>query len=613
MDAREMKEAFVRKLQDEDIPAWLHDVDGRIVDYIRHVSLNSLGESDVHNVDEVAACCRFLRMCRVYEFDADHVRRFVRMAERLKIDSMEGRKCYTLSPSQVFIIAGTHGFLGDVVVDYNGTQKTETRKVVKECILFIPRKWSKTQFAAWEAVDDFVWGENDAEVHLVSNAMDQSQIVFRQIKSLLSQIDPKGRSIRMTSKEISWRNERKAYIFCHTAGAKTKDGAKASKVIGDEYGSAGYVKDHCDMSNALKVYESSMGPRRNRLTVICTTAGRVIDGPFEHKLRSAQKSLYEELNAVRCEKLEGDMQFLFSLHPDEWEYTDESFGTERLWKKVNPHLGVTVQSTFYEEEWSRTKGDPEHYKEVVTKLFNKFVSNSSRPWITSDVMRRLQGETGIRGLDAREWVAFAACDFSKGDDLCAIAWLCYNLKSRQYLFDCDAWIAEEQLTKNSNSALYSAWIEQGWLHVCPGSVIDEGMVLRSLDDAARHVRLLAIGYDPYDSTRFVNMFREWILNKVRGRMSGKPLEDFLQRTLQPVRQTWAEFNAPCQVMYDLVHWPEQRVWLSSSPLIPWCFGNCVLEEDRMGNVKPVKRTHNAKIDVAICLLMCIKMMEGWKT
>ncbi|MBO5172071.1 MAG: hypothetical protein J6B83_03340 [Bacteroidaceae bacterium] len=602
-----------RGLGGEALKAYLRILaDERLVEYIWDVAENCEGEKDVHNVDEVAACCRFLRMCQVYRFDTGHVRRYIRMAESLALDSLAGKRCYRLTPSQVFVICGMHGFIDEKEVELYGKKQTEDRKVVQESILFIPRKWSKTQIDAWEAVDDFLFGENDAEVHIVSNALDQSQIAFRQIRSLLEQVDPKGREIRMTAKEISWRKGRKAYIYCHTAGGKTKDGAKASKVIADEYGSAAYVKDHCDMSDALKVYESSMGPRKNRMSVITTTAGKVVEGPFELKLREAQRVLYGELECAWNEKRESDMQFLFALHPDEWEYTDECFGQERIWRKVNPHLGITIQSTFYDEEWKKTRGDAEHYKETVTKLFNKFVSASSRPWIQAEKMRKLQGDVTVRGLDAREWVCFCACDFSKGDDLCSMAYLCYNMKTEQYLMDCMAWIAEEQLRNNPNAVLYQEWVKQGWLRVCPGSVIDETMVLEELDEVTNHVRILSIAYDPYDSTRFVNLFQAWIVNRMRGKVSGKKLEEFLKKTLVPVSQTWASFNASCQVMYDIVNWPEQKVWVSPNPIIPWCFGNCVLEEDRMGNVKPVKRTANAKVDVAICLLMGVIVMERWK-
>ena len=221
-----------RKRTEEEARGWSGEVlkaylrtlagDERLVEYIWDVAENCEGEKDVHNVDEVAACCRFLRMCHVYQFDSEHVRRYIKMAESLALDSLDGKRCYRLTPSQVFVVCGMHGFIDKKEVELYGKKQTEDRKVVQESILFIPRKWSKTQIDAWEAVDDFLFGENDAEVHIVSNALDQSQIAFRQIRSLLEQVDPKGKDIRMTAKEISWRRGRKAYIYCHTAGGKSE-------------------------------------------------------------------------------------------------------------------------------------------------------------------------------------------------------------------------------------------------------------------------------------------------------------------------------------------------------------------------------------------------------
>ena len=124
--------------------------DERLAEYIWDVAENCEGEKDVHNVDEVAACCRFLRMCHVYQFDSEHVRRYIKMAESLALDSLDGKRCYRLTPSQVFVICGMHGFIDEKEVELYGKKQTEARKVVQESILCIPRKWSKTQIDAWE-------------------------------------------------------------------------------------------------------------------------------------------------------------------------------------------------------------------------------------------------------------------------------------------------------------------------------------------------------------------------------------------------------------------------------------------------------------------------------
>lgn len=595
MEPRELKKRLVAKLRKATIPPGIAALDVRLAEYIEHVRIHSSGEDDVHNVDEVAACLRFLRFWNVYDRDEKRLRAFIRLMEGFTFDHLGGTSRIQMTPSQVFISAGIYLFV-------NGG-----RRVTTSAIIFIPRKYGKTWFVAGIAVDDFFFGDNDGEVHVVSNSLDQSQIAFKATKQMLLQIDPKGKEIRFTANTMNWKTTsttgRRARIDAHTAGGKAKDGAKASVVLADEYGSAGYVKDHCDMSDAMNVYKSSMGPRLNPLTVITTTAGKVIEGPFELTLRNAQAILYRELEADMHSPMDDDYQFLFALHPDEWEYNDESFSDQRVWRKVNPHIGVTIQENYYAEMWRQAQGDPETYKEVVTKLFNKFVSNSSRPWINASDLRTLQTEKRIYDLDKSSWMCFASLDFSKGDDLCSISYTAFNRQTKQKFWDCAAWISEKTLHSNPNAPLYEEWIEKGYLKVCPGATIEPSMVLDEIKRASEHVNFVQFGFDPYDSKTFVNTIQTWIAGKLQGKMFGKTLERYLQHVLQPVSQTFANYNSSCQMVYEDVFSPNRTVYLSSSPLLPWAFGNAVLQEstDGYGNVKPVKRSANAKVDPCQCI------------
>ena len=75
-----------------------------------------------------------------------------------------------------------------------------------------------------------------------------------------------------------------------------KDGFFVQVVNGDEYGSAAYVKGRCDMSNLMNVMCSSMGPRREPLRLITTTAGHAIQGPFQNELEGVKQLLENEMN-----------------------------------------------------------------------------------------------------------------------------------------------------------------------------------------------------------------------------------------------------------------------------------------------------------------------------
>lgn len=50
---------------------------------------------------------------------------------------------------------------------------------------------------------------------------------------------------------------------------------------------------------------------------------------------------------------------------------------------------------------------------------------------------------------------------------------------------------------------------------------------------------------------------------------------------------------------------------SPNPITPYCFSNAVLDEDRNMNKKPVKKTHNAKIDSTITNLMTFYLFNNY--
>ena len=114
---------------------------------------------------------------------------------------------------------------------------------------------------------------------------------------LIHQMDPEELRIRFIASEINRKKgePRAAKIVALSAGGKTKDGLFAQYCSSDEYGSAGYVKDHSDMASLINVVEGSMGPRREPLTIHTTTAGNVNIGPFQIKLDALKQLLYEEV------------------------------------------------------------------------------------------------------------------------------------------------------------------------------------------------------------------------------------------------------------------------------------------------------------------------------
>ena len=105
--SREYKDDVARELAGVDLDSYqLDTIDGRLLKYVSGV----VGCQDEHNLYELLAVKKFLRLMRVYVFRASKVKKFVRLYESLKFSGMDGRKCYRLTPIQYFQFCSMLGF-----------------------------------------------------------------------------------------------------------------------------------------------------------------------------------------------------------------------------------------------------------------------------------------------------------------------------------------------------------------------------------------------------------------------------------------------------------------------------------------------------------------------
>ena len=296
----------------------LKEVDGRLFAYLFAL----YNEPEVHNVWEILGGVRFLRIFRQYPFNATKVKRILRLYEGewkdgeyvdggLLFSGLRGRTHYQLTPIQVFMLAGVYGPHHWVNTEAKvGSRKLlpterecedgyiyDLRRLTTEAVFFIPRKFGKTTLGAFFQFVGFFFEDYNYEGYCCANSSEQAKILFNMTKDLIRQKDPKELRIRFTATEVNWKQgqPRAAKIVALSAGGKTKDGLFAQYCSSDEFGSAGYVKDHSDMASLVNVVEGSMGPRREPLTIHTTTAGNVEVGPFQIKLDGLKQLLELEV------------------------------------------------------------------------------------------------------------------------------------------------------------------------------------------------------------------------------------------------------------------------------------------------------------------------------
>ena len=542
------------------------EADARIGTYLDGVMRNP----EAHNLYELLGVRRFFSLLDRWRWDSGKVRRFFRFYESLRFSGIAGRTRYSLTPVQCFIFGSIFGLR-----DFQG------RRLTRTAYLFVPRKFAKTTSVAALAIYDLLFGDNNAQAYIGANSYDQAKICFDEIRSIMRDIDPGEKHLRVNREKINFRNgERASLIQCLSSNATTKDGLNASLVIMDEYAQARNTagKDGAALKNVLT---TSMGARREPLTVVTTTASDVVDGPFAHELEGV-------LRVLRGETV-SDSMFAAVFMPD----VDDDEGDPATWRKVQPHIGVTVMEDFYAGEWEKAQLSAENMVAFRTKLLNVFAVTERRSWISPELVRSMMVPMRLDAFAGRP-PAMCAIDLSESDDFSAVTFGVYDSKSRSYDFHTSYFFPEGALAGHPNEALYRVWVEQGHLTLTPGDVIDYRTIVEFILRANRYLCILLIGYDPWKSQEVVNMLAAAGAKNV----------------LRPVRQTYGYFTAPVE---SFEHGAKTgRVRLNDNPINAFCFGNAVLDEDKLENVKPVRRSLFMKIDGVITALMCMRLFIDYE-
>ena len=538
----------------------LTDVDSRLDAYVREVA----GNPDGHNLYEQLAVARFFRMCDKYGINATEVWQFADFYESLYFPGKAGQQRYKLTPVQYFQFASIFAFW------------VGSKRVVREVVLYVPRKFSKTTSTASLAIYDLLYGDANAESYTGANSSDQAKKCFDVIRNCVRKLDPKERRYAINEQTVkSKRKDRTAFAQCLTANARTKDGLNASTVIMDEFSQA-------RSSELLTVLTTSMGVRDNPLTTIITTASDVFDGPFYEMLQGYKSVLLGEY--------EDDSVFAHIFEPD----LDDAEDDESTWLKVHPHLGITVSLEFYRQEYKNAvRNGSEAMLAFRTKLLNLYAENEQRSWISSTLARHISKPMAIDGIKGRP-DAMVAIDLSESDDFSAVTMGMYGAEQKNFYFHTAYFFPAGALPGHPNEKLYRTWAEKGFLILTDGDVIDYRMIVEYILWLNQFVRILGIGYDPWKSQEVINMLAASGAGNV----------------IKGIRQTYGTFTAPVE---RFEHGAKTgHIFINDNPINAYCFGNAVLDSDRLENCKPVKRKQTQKIDGVITTLMCMRLFIDYE-
>ena len=660
-DFEELKKAKQRCVDElvEALPNYVNRLtafDERLVPYVEDALSNNASHAGIY---ELLGIRKEFRLLDSYELDVPRVHRTLRAIEGvwqggrhqkggLKFSTPRGSQHVRLMPFQVWMLFEIYAFKVDVDMErtyHDGDQLLpsekvrdgrvwDTRRLTQEAHWFLTRKSGKTELGgAVDFTEVCFLGDINGQALICTNSSEQSQIAYKAIREFAMQIDPTcsnrmgGRYFRMTRAGLNWQpgHRMKGEIKCMAAGKTSKDGLYASVVHADEHGQAGYVNAHSDMQAAVDTCWGSTGPRREKLLLHTTTAGRVKDGPYKTKIEQVEELLLRELDYPLGSHIRtsDDYWCAFLLRLDPWEVTDDltRLNDTELFKKVNRSIGTTVQPTYYRERLHEAATGTEDTKqEVLTKDFNMWQGSRVTKWILPEEIRAIQVPMSIDDCTAdKGWEVMVGSDFSKGDDLNGNAYLAKrwreDLQEMEYFGDLDAYMSEDAVRENPIRDLLYKWADEGWLHIVPGKTFDPAVAVnRIVELDSKNVNFFGFGYDPYNAKTVINALTQWIVDIG---LDPKTL-------IRPVRQNFATYSPAVKEFDYMVRrgiqtpdgkvTPNPMIHLSSNPLWPWEFGNVSLQEssDGMENLKPVKANASAscKVDNIQMLLSALILHDA---
>ena len=660
---KQAKEKCIRQISDalSFYRERLDSIDARLYVYIEDALSNHASHS---NLFELLGIRKTLRLMDSYKLDPERAHRKLKAIEGvwrngrhvkggLRFSTPRGQQHVRLMPFQVYAECTIHMFLTDVSMERpwhegDALLPTEwvnpddgivwdTRRLIQEAHWFFTRKSGKTELGAAEDFTEVCFlGDVNGQALICTNSAEQSQIAYKAIREFAMQVDPTctnrmgGRFFRMTRQGMNWQpgHRMKGEIKCLSAGKTSKDGLYASVVHADEHGQARYINGVSDMQSTVETAWGSTGPRREKLLLHTTTAGKVKDGPYKTKLEQVEASLLRELDYPLGEphRTPDDYWTAMLLQLDKWEITDDltRLDDPELFKKVNRSIGTTVQPTYYKERLHEAAtGTEDTRQEVLTKDFNMWQSDRFVKWLSGDQIRPRQVDRRITDCKYEDgWNIFVGADFSQGDDLFAITYLGINYRqdipADQRMFaDCEAWIVEKALKDSPNRALFELWIEQGWLKVCPGDVFIPDMPINDMMAKNRAgLNLFMFGYDAAQSIQPINTIKAWLQSLGIDAAT-------IKKMVVPVPQTFVAQNGILQKIEWLLLGQEYNIdtggwsytndtpflYLSNSPLWPWCFGNCRVEISSSELRAVRKAQQHSKIDPIHALIDALWLFD----
>jgi len=403
-------------------------------------------------------------------------------------------KPFILQPWQIFVIYNLIGFKikGTDIVKYH------------EALIFIPRKNSKTSWAAAMAWALSLWyRKSGAKTYVSSAALLQSLETFNFMTYNIKRMgeeDKDGGHVHVIDNHSAHTIEAELpdgsfFIRALAANPDTQDSLNCNIAICDEIHAFKSTKQYNLFKEAMKAYT-------NKLIIGISTAGDNAQGFLGQRLKYCRSILDGTISDEQY------FVFICCANPD--ENGDIDYTNPLVHEMANPSYGVTIRPQEILNDSLQAQNDPQQRKDFFAKSLNVF-TNAVKAYFNINEFKNsdTKYDWSLDELATLPIKWYGGVDLSKMHDLTA-ACLFGNYKGVDIIIP-HAWfpvIAATDKAEKDNIPLFG-WMDDGWLTMTNTPTTEYSDVVRwFMEMRERGFKIVQVGHDRKFGREYIRLMRQ---------------------------------------------------------------------------------------------------------
>lgn len=517
-------------------------IEGKIIACTKHkwACIRFLGDLNKPNFEYVfdeSAACRFLDWMRLFKH-----RKGVLQGKHIEPHII-----------QKFIFGNIYGWVHRV---------TGYRRFTK-AYWQVGRKNAKSQsLSCVGSYELAALGESASEVYCAATKTIQAKIVWSETDSMIKSCSELKGKFKVSYGEIIHLKSESKMKALSQEDKKGGDGLNPQCGIIDEY--------HAHPTSEMyDIIDSGMGARTQPLLMIITTSGFNLNHPcYSVEYHLVSKILNPDLDFT----IDNYFAMVCEMDIDDEGNMIDDINDEKMWLKANPISCSYPEGVKYiRDRLALALEAPEKMRDFMTKNMNVWINQRPNGYMQMDKWAKCKGI--IPDLNGE--TCYCGIDLSSKIDLTSVGFVFFV--DGKYIVLSHSFMPEDTLVakRNTDKVPYDLWVEQGWLTITPGAVVDYRFVGNYIK--RQGYSIAEICFDPYNSTQFAS-----------------ELTDDDGFVCVEIRQGIPTLSEPTKNFREAVY--SNNIIHDGNPVLGWAISNAVIRQDDKGNIMLDKSKSTRRID-----------------